>query len=132
MITFVDTNVLLDVFLPDPDFGEDSLERLENAFEEGSLIINDIVYAELALQFGARESLDNAIAKLGLQVLPLDRDISFNAGVRWKAYRKAGGKRDRILADFIIGAHAQLKADKLLSRDRGFYGTYFEGLYLVA
>ena len=68
---------------------------------------------------------------MGIQVLPLDREIAFNAGVRWKAYRKAGDKRGRILADFIIGAHARLKADRLLSRDRGFYGAYFKGLRLA-
>ena len=59
MITFVDTNILLDVFLPDPVHGESSSAALEKAFHEGSLIVNEIVYAELAPQFGSRKLLNN-------------------------------------------------------------------------
>jgi len=51
MITFVDTNVLLDVFLPDPQWGEKSKHALDQAYTEGSLVINEIIYAELAPQF---------------------------------------------------------------------------------
>ncbi len=131
MITFVDTNILLDVFLPDPDFGKRSLEYLEKAFHEGSLIINVIIYAELAPQFGSRNLLDSTLAKLGIQMLFIEQEIAYTAGRKWKQYRKAGGKRDRILADFLIGAHAQSKADILLSRDRGFYKKYFKGLKVM-
>jgi len=131
MITFVDTNILLDVFLPDPDFGKRSLEHLEKTFHEGSLIINVIIYAELAPQFGSRNLLDSTLAKLGIQMLFIEQEIAYTAGRKWKQYRKAGGKRDRILADFLIGAHAQSKADILLSRDRGFYKKYFKGLKVM-
>ena len=131
MITFVDTNILLDVFLPDPNFGKRSLEHLEKAFHDGSLIIDVIIYAELAPQFGSRNLLDSTLAKLGIQMLFIEQEIAYTAGRKWKQYRKAGGKRDRILADFLIGAHAQSKADILLSRDRGFYKKYFKGLKVM-
>jgi hypothetical protein len=131
MITFVDTNILLDVFLPDPDFGKRSLEHLEEAFHDGSLIINVIIYAELAPQFGSRNLLDSTLAKLGIQMLFIEQEIAYTAGRKWKQYRKTGGKRDRILGDFLIGAHAQSKADILLSRDRGFYKKYFKGLKVM-
>ena len=131
MITFVDTNILLDVFLPDPDFGKRSLELLEKAFHEGSLITNVIIYAELAPQFCSRNLLDSTLAKLGIQMLFIEQEIAYTAGRKWKQYRKAGGKRDRILADFLIGAHAQSKADILLSRDRGFYKKYFKSLKVM-
>jgi hypothetical protein len=49
----------------------------------------------------------------------------------WKKYRNAGGRRDRVLADFFIGAQAQAKADRLLTRDRGFYKKYFRSVKLM-
>ena len=131
MITFVDTSILLDVFLPDPEFGESSSDSLEKAFHEGSLMINEIVYAELAPQFDSRELLDETLAKLGIQTVRVDKEIAFLAGEVWNRYRKSGGKRDHILADFLIGAHAGLKADRLLTRDRGFYRKYFKGIALL-
>ena len=61
MITFVDTNVLLDVFLPDPRWGEASKKFLDQAYIQGSLIINEIIYAELAPQFSGKDLLDDTL-----------------------------------------------------------------------
>ncbi len=132
MITFVDTNVLLDVFLPDPDHGNRSADALERAFSQGSLVINAIVYAELSPQFGSRQRLDDVLDRLGIRMMKIDRDVAFDAGKAWQTYRTSGGKRDRILADFFIGAHAGLRADRLLTRDRGFYKTYFKTIEVFA
>lgn len=131
MITAVDTNILLDVFLPDPDFGKSSLSLLERAYDQGSLIICEIVYAELVPQFGDRGLLEKALRKMSVSIHFLDNDIAFLAGERWSSYRKSGGKRERIISDFLIGAHALLKAERLLSRDRGFYRSYYSDLTLL-
>ena len=131
MITFIDTNILLDVFLPDPEFGEKSSEYLERCFHEGSLIINEIVYAELAPQFSSQRLLDKTLQKLGIRILPIDRETAYTAGIAWQQYRRAGGKRERIISDFLIGAHALVHADRLLTRDRGFYKIYFKNLKVI-
>jgi predicted nucleic acid-binding protein len=131
MITFVDTNVLLDVFLPDPEWGETSVLALERAFHEGSMVINEIIYAELAPQFGKKDLLDTQLARLGIRTLPLDQEAAFRAGLAWKEHGDAGGRKNRILADFLIGAHALMRAERLLTRDRGFYKKYFGSLKVI-
>jgi predicted nucleic acid-binding protein len=124
----VDTNVLLDVFLPDPEWGSKSKENLEIAFNQGALIVNEIIYSELSLQFPDKEMLDDALRQLSIRIVSLDLEVAYQAGKKWQQYRKTGGKRNRVLADFLIGAHAAMRSEKLLTRDRGFYKKYFKEL----
>lgn len=128
MITAVDTNVLLDVMLPDPAYVKNSTELLRAAYNEGALIISHMVYAELVPQFGSKQALLDVLSRLGIEISPIDDEIAFIAGSKWKEYREAGGSRRRILTDFVIGAHGLLQADRFVTRDRGFYKTYFPEL----
>lgn len=131
MITFVDTNVLLDVFLPDPKWGQKSKIRLEQSFNQGSLIINEIIYSELTPQFSSKALLDDVLKILSIRIVSLDLKAAYRAGRIWENYRKAGGRRNRILADFLIGAHAEIEAEQLLTRDRGFYKKYFPDIHVI-
>ena len=128
MISAVDTNVLLDVFRPDPQYGPQSAEWLSAAYDEGAVLVCDVVYAELVPFFGNRLTLDGALRDVGATLSPIDSAIAYEAGERWMRYRRAGGPRTRIVADFLIGAHAAAAADRFLTRDRGFYASYFAEL----
>ncbi len=130
MITAVDTNVLLDIFIPDDRHGPVSRERLAAAYSAGAIIVSDIVYAELVPAFGDRASLDSALSEINATLSPIDTSIAFEAGRRWMEYRRAGGPRARILPDFLIGAHALATADTFLTRDERFYATYFPELHI--
>jgi predicted nucleic acid-binding protein len=132
MITAVDTNILLDVFLPDKGFASNSAKLLKLAYDEGALIICDIVYAELVPQFEDRSMLDRTLQTINVSLSSLDTDIAFMAGEKWGLYRKSGGERERIISDFLIGAHAIIKAERFLTRDRGFYRLYFPELQILA
>lgn len=125
MITAVDTSVLLDVFLADDRYGEQSKEQLRAAYDSGAIIICDIVYAELVPAFRDRGVLDRALQEINATTSPVDTAIAHDAGVRWMRYRQAGGPRKRIITDFLIGAHAVAVAQTFLTRDRGFFSTYF-------
>lgn len=128
MITAVDTSVLLDIFLPDYQHGEQSKQRLRAAYDAGAIIVCDIVYAELAAMFRDRAALDGALQAINVSASPINTTIAYEAGLRWKRYRDAGGPRKRIISDFLIGAHALKIADAFLTRDRGFFSTYFPEL----
>ena len=131
MISAVDTNIILDVVRPDPAFVEDSLALLKDSAKMGSMVMCDIVYAELSAQFASQERLDHLLADFGIQLSHCSAKVLHKAGQAWREYRRNGGKRERILSDFIIGSHAENEASRLLSRDRGFYRTYFIELQVL-
>ena len=128
MITAVDTSVLLDIFRADEQHGPESQDRLIAAYDAGAVVICDIVYAELVPAFGDRALLDDTLRRINTSASPITTDIAFEAGLRWQRYRQAGGPRERIITDFLIGAHALSAADNFLTRDRGFYTSYFPEL----
>lgn len=132
MITAVDTNIILDVVGDDPAFADSSEHLLTQAYDTGSLVMCSLVYAELAPQFETRDSLDSALNVLGIRLIEDGADVAWLAGCKWAEYKSNGGTRDRLLADSFIGAHALLHAECLLTRDRGFYKTYFPELKLMS
>lgn len=131
MITAVDTNVLLDVFLADATFGTASRRALRSAIETGALIASEVVWAETVAWFPSEDRAAQALDRLRVRLVPSDLASATAAGQAWRAYRRAGGRRTRIVSDLLVGAHARVHADRLLTRDRDFYGPRFRGLTIL-
>ena len=91
MITAVDTNILLDLFIFNDGYGPQAAEQVANARSAGGLLVCDLVYAELVPAFQDRQSLDEALRGLGASLSSINADIAYEAGLRWKRYRQAGG-----------------------------------------
>ena len=119
------------MFYDDPVWARWSIGQLQRASVRGALAIDDVVYAELSVRFATIESLDDAVARAGLQLVPMSRPALFLAGKAFARYRLAGGPRTSILPDFLIGAHASALGVPLLTRDARRYSAYFPRLVLV-
>lgn len=132
MITAVDTSVLGDVLWADQAFCAVSARALEEAQRQGALVICPTVLAELRAAFTDDDTLSSALLDFGVHVVAEDRTDGLAAGAIHRDYlanrptAKEGPRR--MVADFLIGAHARNHADRLLARDRGFFREYFDGL----
>lgn len=128
----VDTNVLVDVLEDDPRWAEWSISQLRAQSKVHRFAINPIIYAELALTFSTFESLDRALDDLGVALIELPRPALFLAGKAFVRYRRQGGKKNNVLADFFIGAHAAVSEYPILTRDPRQYAAYFSSVGLIS
>jgi predicted nucleic acid-binding protein len=131
-MTLVDSNVLLDVFSESQPWLVWSKRQLERAAWRGPVVINDVIYAEISVQFTSFESLDAILEKIFIDVAPIPRSALFLAGKAFRQYRNAGGLRTGVLFDFFIGAHATVKRLPLVTRDARRYRHYFPTVELIA
>ena len=131
-VTLVDANVILDIVTEDDEWLDWSSAMLEEAAEKGTLAINPVVYAEVAVRFERIEDLEEALPVAYFRRDPIPWEAAFLAAKCFERYRRGGGARRSPLPDFFIGAHAAIAGMTLLTRDAQRYRTYFPRLRLVA
>jgi predicted nucleic acid-binding protein len=130
-MVFVDTNILLDLVIPNPAWVNWSASQLLQLAQIHNLVINPIVYAELTVSFSSIAKVEASIADLGLRLEDIPREAAFLAGKAFAQYRRNGGARTSVLSDFFIGAHASVLTASLLTRDPQRFRTYFPTVRLI-
>jgi hypothetical protein len=128
----VDSNIILDVFLDDPNWAEWSESKLEKFSALTKLYINPIVYSEISIGFKRIEELESVLNRAGFQMLDIPKEALFLAGKAFLKYRKNRGTKRSPLPDFYIGAHAAILEMELITRDESRYRTYFPTVKLIS
>ena len=131
MATLVDTNVLIDVFHTGSPFEEWSAFRLADARREGPVVINPLIYAEMAAGFVLSSTLDAVLSPSAFQREDLPWEAAHAAGQAFLRYKKSGGDKRSPLPDFYIGAHAAVRGYRILTRDPARYKLYFPSVELI-
>lgn len=131
METFVDSSVLLDLFTEDARWLAWSQEQLTQAAQQGAIILSAVVLAEIAPRFERIETLRSALPSMAI-VEEIPVAAAFLAGHAHSEYRRAGGVREAVLPDFLIGAHAAVTSRPLLTRDPRRVATYIPGATIIA
>lgn len=127
----VDSNVILDIFLDDPNWVSWSETILEQSSQYSTLYINPIVYAEVSIGFKRIEDLESALLSGGFKMLQISKEALFLAGKVYLQYRKNKGTKLSPLPDFFIGAQAAVLQLDLITRDINRYRTYFPTVRLI-
>jgi hypothetical protein len=127
----IDSSVLLDVLAEDPRFADSSEASLGNALAAGDVVVCDAVVAEIHTMLADAETAMETLSGLGIRFLPTSEQAAVRAGHMQRRFRDRGGRRERVVADFLIGAHALLQCSALLTRDAAFFRDYFKGLKVI-
>jgi hypothetical protein len=127
----VDSSVLLDLLGGDERYAAAAEACLEDALSAGEVVICDAVIAEVQSMLATRDTAMETLAGLGMRYLATSEIAAVRAGFMQRRYRDRGGRRERVVADFLIGAHALLQCGALITRDAGFFRDYFKGLKVI-
>lgn len=129
-ITAVDSSLLISIWEGQVD-AVACADLLERCKEGGALVICEAAAAEVAAYFDSAEELEAGLGRLSIALVSSTFETAFTAGQIHRRYRRSGGTREKMIADFMIGAHALHQADRLAAADRGYLRAYFQDLTVL-
>jgi predicted nucleic acid-binding protein len=137
----VDSSVLIDLLGDAP--GADAAEAaLRLALSSGPVVLCDVVLSEVTAGLGHGSEVMDALEEMGLRFLAIDQRAAIRAGEMQRKFKQrladkgaSSGAPEaaatRAMPDFLVGAHAMLQCDGLITRDQGFFRDYFKGLKVI-
>ena len=131
MASMVDSCILLDIFSEDPPWFEWSSAVVAEQADQGPLVINSVIYAEVSINVVSIEELERHLPPEVFQFRPIPREAAFMAGKCFLQYRRRGGAKATVLPDFLIGAHAAVENLTLITRDPRRFRQYYPTVHLI-
>jgi hypothetical protein len=126
-----DSSVLIDLISGRGDDSESAAATLRQALHAGPVVLCEVALAEVCTSVRGGAQILDALEEIGIGYSAMEPKAALRAGEMQRRYRQRGGNRSRTVADFLIGAHAMMQCDALITRDAGFYRDYFKGLKVV-
>ena len=126
-----DSSVLVDLISGQGDAAEAAAAKLRQALHAGPVVLCDVALAEVCTSVQGGAQIMDVLEEIGFGYSAMEPKAALRAGEMQRRYRQRGGNRTRTVADFLIGAHAMMQCDALITRDAGFYRDYFKGLRLM-
>lgn len=126
-----DSSVLIDLISGQGDDAEAAAATLRQALHAGPVVLCEVALAEVCTSVRGGAQILDALEEIGIGYSPMEPKAALRAGEMQRRYRQRGGNRSRTVADFLIGAHAMMQCNALITRDAGFYRDYFKGLKVV-
>ena len=138
MITAIDTNIFVALWEVDTALSTAAQSALDTALRDGGLVVCPAVFSELMAAPGRDETFVNTFFRdTGIRVeWNLEERVWRTAGAAFQTYSVRRKKQydpgpRRILADFLIGAHAFHVTRRLLTLDDRFYSAAFPSLTIL-
>jgi hypothetical protein len=132
----VDTSVLVD-YIGDGPAAEAAEDALRAALSAGPVVACEVVLSEVVAGLGHSDIVVETLDAIGVGFSPLERRAAVRAGEMQRRYKErlrrsaATEAVKRSIPDFLIGAHALLQCQALITRDAGFFRDYFKGLKVI-
>jgi predicted nucleic acid-binding protein len=126
----VDSSVLIEILIGAPQ-AEGAEAALRSALARGPVMVCDVVVAEVCSSLRDGDQAMQVLEDMGIRYAGVETKSAIRAGEMQRRYRARGGTRARTVPDFIVGAHALLQCNALITRDAGFFRDYFKGLKVI-
>jgi hypothetical protein len=127
----IDSSVLIDLLAGDNAAAEGAEASLRECLSAGPVAVCDVVLAEVTTALRDGAEVLGVLEEMGLSFHATEAKAAVRAGEMQRRYRQRGGKRQRTVPDFLVGAHALLQCNALITRDAGFFRDYFKGLKVI-
>ncbi|MFN3310637.1 MAG: type II toxin-antitoxin system VapC family toxin [Thermomonas sp.] len=125
----VDAPVLVEL-LADGTHADAVEATLRQALGAGRVVVCDAALAQLSASLRNGAEALAALEEMGIHFSPVEAKSALRAGEMQRRQRQRG-EPERALHEFLVGAHALLQCDALITFDAGFHRDYFKGLKLI-